>query len=68
MSGARVSKQRKRYAVGWHDDHLCLLAEQYYHIHEPVRFRSLVRNPRFKCEFCGRTAAQARNLCYPAPL
>ena len=27
--------------------------------HEPVRFRSLVRHPRFKCEFCGRTAAQA---------
>ncbi|OHB62594.1 MAG: hypothetical protein A2Y76_00620 [Planctomycetes bacterium RBG_13_60_9] len=51
-----------------HHNHLCYLTERYFHIHEPALFRDMVLNPRFKCEFCGRTAGDACDLCYPVPL
>lgn len=64
----RFRGRKKRRAADRRDDHLCRLAEQYYHVREPLRFRAMVQNPRFKCEFCGRTASAAHSLCYPAPL
>ncbi|MGE5293507.1 MAG: hypothetical protein ACM3VT_01630 [Solirubrobacterales bacterium] len=48
-----------------HGGHLCQLTDQYFHIREPQQFRKIVSEPRYACEFCGRTAHVARNLCYP---
>ena len=68
MTSSGVLRRKKRCAVDQHHEHLCRLAEQFYHVHEPQCFRAIVRDPQFKCEYCGRTAAEARHLCYPAPL
>jgi hypothetical protein len=68
MTSSGNSRQEKPCTTDQHHEHLCQLAEQYCHVHEPERFRAIVLDPRFKCEYCGRAAAEARNLCYPAPL
>lgn len=68
MVGMRTSGRKTAAAADRRNDHLCHLAEQYYHVREPLRFRALVRDPQFKCQFCGRTARQAHSLCYPAAL
>lgn len=65
----RAASQRQRqYVVARHVGHLCQLADQYAHIREPEQFREIVLEPRYTCEFCGRTAHDAHNLCYPMPL
>jgi len=51
-----------------HSRHLCSLADSYFHIHCPDEFRQVAKSPGFKCQFCGRTAKYAENLCYPAEL
>ena len=68
MISSKTSWQTERCAVDEHHEHLCQLAEKYYHVHEPQQFRAMVLNPRFKCEYCGRAAAEPSCLCYPTPL
>ena len=65
---SRQITQGQRCNATEHDSHLCRLTEQYYHVREPAHFREMVLTPQFKCDFCGRTAANAHNLCYPRTL
>jgi hypothetical protein len=51
-----------------HSRHLCILTDQYFHLNDPEKYREMVREPEFKCKFCGRTAKSDRNLCYPVEL
>lgn len=64
----RASPRRQSCVVVRHRGHLCRLADQYFHIREPEQFREMATDPRYACEFCGRTAHEAHNLCYPMPL
>ena len=32
------------------------------------KIKSLVKDPQFICESCGRVADKAKNLCQPVPL
>lgn len=51
-----------------HSEHLCTLTDQYFHINNAEQYRAMVRDPEFKCQFCGRTAKSKQNLCYPDEL
>lgn len=51
-----------------HRQHLCKLAEQFYHLHHADEFRAIIDKPQFKCLFCGRIANSDENLCYPEKL
>ena len=48
-----------------HEEHLCLLENIQTNIEE---IKKLVRNPKFICKSCGRSAASERNLCAPEKL
>ena len=47
---------------------MCALADQYFHINCPDEYRAMVKEPEYKCQFCGRAAKTTTNLCYPAEL
>ena len=60
-----------------HEEHLCFL-ENIGYLSSPEllemgvdrreEFKRLVRNPRFFCKKCGRSAAFEKNLCEPEKL
>jgi hypothetical protein len=49
-----------------HRHHLCSMAEAGEVSLEQIK--DLVRNPKFICKVCARTAANSDNLCEPVPL
>ena len=51
-----------------HSKHICTLADRYFHINCADEYRAMVKEPEFKCQFCGRTARSDKNLCYPTDL
>jgi len=51
-----------------HEEHLCLLENVGYLKSNLEDYKSLVRNPKFICKSCGRTAANEKNLCDPERL
>jgi len=51
-----------------HGEHLCTLTENYFHVHEAEKFREMVKEAEFKCQFCGRIAKCRENLCYATKL
>jgi hypothetical protein len=51
-----------------HSQHMCALADEYFHIHCPDEYRAIVTNPEYKCQFCGRATKSPTNLCYPVEL
>jgi hypothetical protein len=51
-----------------HDEHLCYLQNMGYIANNLEEYKKLVRNPKFVCKNCGRTAASDSNLCRPEPL
>ena len=51
-----------------HTEHLCLLTDNYFHMENSDEYRAMVKDVEFKCEFCGRSAKNALNLCYPVKL
>jgi hypothetical protein len=57
-----------------HDQHLCWMAAQTVrpsdsaHQASLAEQEALTQNPRFRCDWCGRVAARARNLCKPVTL
>jgi hypothetical protein len=51
-----------------HNEHMCALADEYFHVNCPDQYRAMVKDAEFKCLFCGRTAKSKSNLCYPAEL
>ena len=51
-----------------HDKHLCYLNNLGFQISNPEEYKQLVRNSKHMCQICGRTAAEAKNLCKPVDL
>jgi len=51
-----------------HTQHLCALTDDYFHVKCPDEYRTIVKTPEFKCQFCGRAAKSDKNLCYPVEL
>ena len=57
-----------------HEQHLCWIATQIVKPQDSTRrpsveeLEALSRNAQFRCEWCGRVAANERNLCKPVRL
>jgi len=51
-----------------HEEHLCLLQNTGYIKENFADYKDLVRNSKFVCKNCGRTAASDKNLCAPEAL
>ncbi len=46
-----------------HEKHLCYLHNLGYLKSNLGDYKALVKNPKFVCKACGRTAAKEENLC-----
>jgi hypothetical protein len=51
-----------------HDDHLCFLMYQGFHLSHPDEYRKMVQNAQYRCQNCSRTAESADHLCEPIKL
>jgi len=51
-----------------HTKHLCYFVSYGYQVDDPEEYKDLVKEPRFLCHFCGRTAHCKESLCQPMPL
>jgi hypothetical protein len=51
-----------------HDQHLCYLISQGFHLSDENEFRVLTENPKFQCRRCSRIAKSDKNLCVPSEL
>lgn len=51
-----------------HDKHLCYLNNLDFQKSHVEEYKSLIKNPKFFCENCGRSAASEKNLCKPVKL
>jgi hypothetical protein len=51
-----------------HEQHLCFLQNLGYVEKNLEEYKRLVRNTKFVCKNCGRTAENRVNLCEPEPL
>ena len=51
-----------------HTKHLCYFVSFGYHVDNHEEYKNLVEEPRYKCNFCGRTAHFDRSLCMPMKL
>jgi rubrerythrin len=48
-----------------HEQHLCYIIAQGFHLTDEAEYQALIKNPQFKCQKCGRLAASRINLCKP---
>ncbi len=51
-----------------HEKHLCLLQNTGYVKENFADYKSLVKDSKYVCKSCGRTAAHDANLCAPEAL
>ena len=51
-----------------HTEHLCYMVSQGFHLSDKEGYEVLVKDPKFKCEHCGRVANNDKNLCRPVSL
>lgn len=51
-----------------HSEHLCYFVSQGFNLTNAKEYNAMVKNPRFKCQHCGRAAKKAENLCKPVKL
>ena len=51
-----------------HEEHLCLLQNVGYLKSNLGDYKKLVKDAKFICRGCGRTAANEKNLCDPEKL
>ena len=49
-----------------HTRHLCYIISQGFHLTDDAEYQALIKDPHFKCQKCGRLAANEINLCKPA--
>ena len=65
-----MAENRKNAACtdGKHEQHLCYLQYEGYHVAHAAEYKALVHAAEYICRNCGRTAASAASLCAPAKL
>ena len=51
-----------------HEQHLCYLQNVGFVQSNLAEYKELVKNPKFVCKNCGRSAANEKNLCEPEKL
>jgi hypothetical protein len=51
-----------------HEKHLCLLQNTGYVKENFADYKDLVKDSKYVCKSCGRTAAREANLCAPEVL
>ena len=51
-----------------HEQHLCYIISQGFHLTDEGEYQALIKNPKFKCQKCNRLAAREINLCKPIKL
>jgi hypothetical protein len=51
-----------------HFEHLCYKVNMGALTSDFSEYKKLVKNPKFVCRSCGRSAASSRNLCNPKKL
>jgi hypothetical protein len=51
-----------------HNQHICYLVNLGFQNRRSQEYKKLVREAKFLCKSCGRVAAKAKNLCFPAKL
>jgi hypothetical protein len=53
---------------GTPEEHLCYIVSQGFHLTGEHRYSTLIADPKFRCDHCGKQAAHDRNLCVPLEL
>ncbi len=48
-----------------HSQHLCYMVSQGFNLSNKDEYEALIKEPRFKCQKCGRLAKEQINLCKP---
>lgn len=51
-----------------HTKHLCHFVSYGHHVHNEKDYKELIKEPKYKCNFCGLTANLAESLCKPLEL
>ena len=51
-----------------HQDHLCFLMCEGWHLAHPKGYKEIVKDAEYRCEYCDRTAKNHHNLCKPKEL
>ena len=51
-----------------HDKHLCYLNNLDFQKTNPEEYKAIIKDPKFFCENCGRSAPNEKNLCKPIKL
>ena len=51
-----------------HTQHLYYMVSQGFHLSDKEDYEALVKDPKFKCEHCGRVANSDKSLCKPLAL
>lgn len=46
-----------------HNQHLCYLMYEGFHLKEPEKYKEIVSNAEYRCQNCGRTARSVDFLC-----
>lgn len=54
--------------TGEHEQHLCFRMYQGFHLSNPDEYKALVKDAKFRCEYCSRTANREDVLCKPVKL
>jgi len=60
--------QNSRCTSNHHASHLCHLMYEGFHFSHPQQYKEMVQDAHFRCQKCGRTAAQSEHLCEPVAL
>lgn len=48
-----------------HEDHLCYIISQGFHLSDRKNYLALIKSPKFRCKHCNRQAVSDINLCVP---
>ena len=51
-----------------HEHHLCFLMHEGMHYQNSAQYKELVQDAQYRCQQCGRTAKNEKNLCMPVAL
>jgi hypothetical protein len=62
------NKSHKECKSDEHTKHLCKFVSYGYHVNNEADYQGLIKEPRYKCNFCGRTANLGESLCNPTEL
>ena len=62
------NKSHKECKRDEHTKHLCSFESHGYHVNNEEDYKDIVKEPRYKCYLCGRTANTEESLCNPTKL